>query len=189
MDTAEVREILREVEPSRSSSLTAFFGMAGMEHPISWPEPWVEVGFRYRLLRAKARQLVRLAENDHRAGAGVPLVGQGWVSEMTLFREMQAAFPNEQIIHQARPGWLGRQSIDIFFPDRMVAIEYQGAQHSEPVEFFGGKDAFEAQQERDAMKRVLCESVGCTLIEVFPGYRLPELVETVSRALARDGAQ
>lgn len=183
LDPEAIRQMLSEVPGGAGSSGRAFRGEAALERPIDWPEPWVELGARYGLLRAKSRQLVRSAENDHRAGAGVPLVGQGWVSEMTLLREMQAAFPDERVVHQARPGWLGRQSIDIFFPDRMLAIEYQGAQHSQPVDFFGGEAAFNAQRERDATKRALCATAGCRLIEVFPGYNLRELIGTVTIAL------
>ena len=183
LDAAGLREALAEPEPSSTAPGATFGGQDAIRHPIAWPAPWVDVGSRWWLLRAKCRQLLRSAENDHRADAGVPLVGQGWVSEMTLLREMQAAFPAERIVHQARPGWLGRQSLDIFLPERMVAVEYQGAQHTRPVGFFGGDEAFEAQLERDAMKRALCESAGCTLIEVHPDYRLADVVSQVQRAI------
>lgn len=185
MSREEVRQALADAPAAGAGQAIAFRGNAGIERPIEWPQPWTEPGVRWHLLREKCRQLVRSAENDHRADAGIPLVGQGWVSEMALLREMQAAFPDEVIVHQARPGWLGRQSLDIFFPDRMVAIEYQGAQHSRPVEFFGGDAAFEEQLERDATKRTLCAAVDCTLIEVFPDYRITDLVDTVAQALTR----
>lgn len=185
MSRAEIRDALASAPAVGARERVAFKGIAGLERRIAWPQPWTDPGIRYRFLRQKCRQLVRSAENSHREAAGLPLVGQGWVSEMALLREMQAAFPDEMIVHQARPSWLGRQSLDIFFPDRMIAIEYQGAQHSFPVDFFGGDAAFEAQQERDATKRARCAAVNCTLIEAFPGYVLAELTEQVMHELQR----
>lgn len=185
VDSSEVREILEESLVLDGRTSLAFRGVPGVEVPFEWPAPWVRMGRRGRLLRLRCRHLIRSAENAHRAEAGVPLVGQGWVSEMTLFRELQETFPSERIVHQARPAWLGRQSLDIFFPDRLVAVEYQGAQHSRPVKFFGGGAAFDAQRERDATKRALCRTEGCELIEVYPGYSLSEVVASIETAFAR----
>lgn len=137
------------------------------------------------LFDAKFRILMREAEDDTRSVAGVPGVGQGWVSEMTLLRELEAAFANESIIHQARPYWLAPQSLDIYFPDHCVGVEYQGTQHSRPVDHFGGAEAYERQIERDLLKRDRVEDVGGVLLEVHPGYRLAEVVEQVRAAMNR----
>lgn len=137
------------------------------------------------LFDAKFRSLMREVENDARSSAGVPGVGQGWVSEMTLLRELEAAFPHERIIHQARPCWLAPQSLDIYFTDHSVGVEYQGTQHSRPVDHFGGAEAFERQIERDLLKRSRVEDVGGVLIEVHPGYRLADVVEQVRAAIDR----
>lgn len=65
------------------------------------------------------------------------------------------------------------------FTRRRVAVEYQGIQHSQPVEFFGGLAAFENQQQRDLDKRALCETYGMDLVEVFPDYVLPDVVQQI----------
>lgn len=184
----EVRVIL-EAATARADHdpADAFSTYEAARRPIEWPEPWVYPGGYYPLLYAKCRQMFRAAENAYRANEGIPLVGQGWVSELTLFRELQAAFPDERIVHQGRPYWLERQTLDIFFPDRMVGVEYQGVQHTRPIDFFGGAEAFERQQERDGRKRALCREYGCELITVHPGYNLAAVIEAVSAALARDG--
>jgi hypothetical protein len=120
--------------------------------------------------------------------AGLPRIGEGLVSEVRLLNELREAFPDEVVNHQVRPTWLAPQSLDIVFADHGVGVEYQGAQHSRPVEFFGGEKAFEGQQMRDAIKRSLCEANGFHLIEVFPDYALSEVVREVRAALSARAA-
>lgn len=73
--------------------------------------------------------------------------------------------------------------LDIYFPARSVGVEYQGVQHTRPVELFGGEEAFKIQQKRDRNKRALCESNRCALIEVHPGYNLDDVIEAVCAAI------
>jgi hypothetical protein len=109
------------------------------------------------------------------------------VSETELLRQVQAAFPKGRVVHQARPGWRAPQSLDIYLPDYSIGIEYQGAQHSIPVEHFGGAVAFERQQERDTRKLDICRQYGCVLIEVHPGYQLAQVIAQVKDAIQKAG--
>jgi hypothetical protein len=167
----------------------AFEGILGLQALISWPRKWEGSYWFHVLMQRHFKTLYRRAENALRHSEGVVPVGEGWVSEVALLNAMRNAFPTEQIIHQARPSWLGQQSFDIYFPELRVAIEYQGVQHSQPVERFGGEEAFERQQERDSRKRELCIQNGVTLIEVHPDYDADETVEVVNRALVRTRQQ
>lgn len=175
---AESRDADRPVETPG-----AFEGWSGYEEPIVWPGPWVRHLDHNALVFWRLRALVRAAENDVRDQVKIPRIGEGLVSEMKLLREIQAAFPGERIVHQARPGWLVPQSLDIYFSDYNIGIEYQGAQHTRPVEFFGGADAFERQQDRDLIKASLCGEYGCALIEVHPGYDLEAVLSQVKDAI------
>lgn len=150
---------------------------------LDWPGPWVPWLPHYALLFGLCQTLTRDAENAARDEAEIPRVGEGWVSEMALLRQVQAAFPDERIVHQARPGWLVPQSLDIFLPDHNIGIEYQGAQHSTPVDYFGGAKAFELQQERDARKQSICRQHGCVFIDVHPGYQLEQVIARVKDAM------
>ncbi|MGA2525626.1 MAG: hypothetical protein ABSF79_03295 [Smithellaceae bacterium] len=106
----------------------------------------------------------REAENELRDILGIPRVGEGWISELELLKMIQSIFPNEKIIHEARPLWLGLQRLDIFIPGLKLAIEYQGLQHYEPVPFFGGEEGFSRTQSRDKRKADLCAENDVTLI-------------------------
>ena len=86
-----------------------------------------------------------------------------WTSEQSLYRLVKRCF--EDAIYQYRAEWLGAQSIDIFIPSIQVGIEYQGIQHYEAVNLFGGAEALKQRKQLDAKKKKLCKSRGVTLIE------------------------
>ena len=57
-------------------------------------------------------------------------------------------------------------SYDIFISRLNVAIEYQGKQHFEPVNFFGGKSSFEKLKIRDKEKAALSSKNGIKLVYI-----------------------
>lgn len=120
--------------------------------------------------------LMREAENTLREEKDLPRVGEGWVAETALYYDVREAFPDEEVIQHGRPNWLGRQHLDIYLPGRGVAIEYQGAQHDQPVEFFGGLEAYQRTLARDRRKLARCRKNGVRVIYVRPGYVLGEVV-------------
>ena len=45
---------------------------------------------------------------------------------------------------------------DFYLSKSNVVIEYNGRQHYESIEFFGGDDAFKENQKRDGIKKQYC---------------------------------
>lgn len=43
-------------------------------------------------------------------------------------------------------------SYDFYIPSQNILIEYQGIQHYQPIDYFGGKSKFKVQQKHDKMK-------------------------------------
>lgn len=84
-------------------------------------------------------------------------------SELTLFKIVKDIY--NDAIYQYKAEWLGKQSIDIYIPSRRLAIEYQGEQHYNPVDIFGGEKALIHQKELDNRKRKLCIENKIRLIE------------------------
>lgn len=125
------------------------------------------------------KKITRDAENSIREEKGVPRVGEGWISETKLYYLLQKRFPDLEIIQHASPSWLGRQHLDIFFPEIHLAIEYQGEQHDRPIEFFGGEDSFKDIKKRDRKKKRLCKRNGVRLIEVREGFEEEELFKSI----------
>jgi len=106
--------------------------------------------------------ILREAENRLRENHGFPKIGEGWVSEMNLFKLIESVYPEAQ--HHVRPSWLLPQHLDIFVQSNRIAFEYQGKQHYEAIEFFGGEDSFEKRKLLDELKASKCKSNDVALI-------------------------
>ncbi|MFD1863481.1 hypothetical protein [Planococcus chinensis] len=128
--------------------------------------------------------LLRECENLLRVKKKLPKIGEGWIGETQLYYFLKNLFPKEIIVNHGRPFWLGRQHLDIYFPERNLAIEYQGLQHDQPIAFFGGEESFLAQKERDERKALLCKENGCKLIYVRSGYEVKELEIQINEYLS-----
>ena len=107
-----------------------------------------------------------LVENSAREEFGFRRIGETWINESVLFRQIQNIFPDKQILRHYRPPWLEGMEIDIFLPEINLGIEYQGQQHFHPIRAWGGKKSFEKLQERDARKKILCAQFGILLAEI-----------------------
>ncbi len=74
-----------------------------------------------------------------------------WKNEEILYRNIRLLLEPKNItpIKWHKNQKLKRQHLDIYFPKYNIGIEYQGEQHSRPIEFFGGEEGFKATKERD----------------------------------------
>ena len=107
-------------------------------------------------------EILRGAENLLRERHGLPKIGEGWISEMTLFKLIESVFPDVE--HHVNLPWLAPQHLDIYVPSKKLAFEYNGKQHYEPIEFFGGIAAFEKRKCLDALKMKKCQANNINLI-------------------------
>ena len=60
----------------------------------------------------------------------------------------------------------GLLSYDFFISDQNILIEYQGIQHYQPIDYFGGKSQFKVQQKHDKLKADYAKDNGYKLIAV-----------------------
>ena len=125
-----------------------------------------------------AAELQRAAEDEIRGDLGLPLVGQGWIGETQLFNELREAFDTEVIQHGI-PAGFGQQHLDVWIPAWKVGVEYQGLQHFQPVDFFGGEKAFKDTVERDSRKAEKAQRLGIRIVYVRPDYELEEVIAQV----------
>ena len=61
---------------------------------------------------------------------------------------------------------LGDLRPDFYLPDYNLVIEYDGIQHFQPSEGFGGEEAFRETQARDQLKNKLCEENGIKILHI-----------------------
>lgn len=135
------------------------------------------------------RYIIKKAEDIYREKIGMPKVGEGWISETELFYKITENYKEYNVVHHGKPKWLGRQHIDIYFTELNIAIEYQGSQHYEPINFFGGIEAFERTRERDETKRKLCLENNCELIYVNEKYEFGEIKLKIEEAIKKQNKQ
>lgn len=86
-----------------------------------------------------------------------------WKKEYELFICIKNLY--EDAIFQYTNIDLQPQRFDIYIPSIKVAIEYQGKQHYESVEFFGGNEKLAYQKELDLRKKAIAIRKGITVLE------------------------
>ena len=108
------------------------------------------------------------SEDDIREEFGLPRTGEQWKSETSVYYMVNKLFEDKEVVvtHHLRPNFLDGLELDIYFEynENKVGIEYQGKQHFEPIEYFGGEESFKGVVERDKRKKDLCEKNGVELI-------------------------
>jgi len=107
-------------------------------------------------------EILRKAENLLRENHGLPRIGEGWISEIQLYNLVKTIFPDAQ--HHVITNWLKPQHFDVFVLSKKLAFEYQGRQHFEPIDFFGGEESFKKIKKLDRRKMKKCKSNGVLLL-------------------------
>lgn len=135
--------------------------------------------FLERVILKILSSLVINSANDFRKYRGVPLSGEGWISETDLFQKIKNHYNTLKVLQHGKPKWLKRQHVDIWLPEYKVGIEFHGEQHFRPVDFFGGKEVFKKTIERDKRKIELFSKNSASLVIVKDGYIFSSLIEKI----------
>lgn len=81
-----------------------------------------------------------------------------WLDKMNILYEPQKRFPDCKDIKPL--------PFDFYLPEYNICIEYQGQQHYESIEYFGGKSKFESQIKKDNIKKEYCQQNNIFLFEI-----------------------
>lgn len=135
-------------------------------------------GLKYKLIK-----LLREFENIYRESIGGSRIGEGWISETNLYYQIKDYFNKLKVKQHKSPRWLGKQHFDIYMPNVNIAIEYQGEQHSKPVDIFGGLESYKNQLVRDKKKQDLAIKNKCNLIYVYPNYNIDEVISIINNII------
>jgi len=180
-------EIIQDIENSQlvAEELQRFRNQWGDVPSMMTPE----LADQHRLLSRASdqarRRITTRFENIAREEFGFADVGERWISESLLAKIVERLFPGERILRHDHPVWLGRLELDIFLPDRRLALEYQGQQHYDAVDLWGGDEALFALQERDRRKVELCEENSVVLVAI--DYTEPLTDEHIRNRLSEHG--
>jgi hypothetical protein len=115
-------------------------------------------------LQQQNQQIEDLIENEVRQSFGHYKKGNRWTSETILYQLIESSYPEYNLNRHYRPEFLDGLELDVYIRGPKIGIEYQGIQHYEPVEHWGGEEALKERQERDERKRQLCENSDVELV-------------------------
>ena len=92
-----------------------------------------------------------------------------------------------EFVHQRKFKELGRKRFDFYIPSINTIIEYNGIQHYESKDYFGGEKSFKSLVRNDKMKKQYCldnginyeiirydEDIKCRILEILTKYGLPQ---------------
>lgn len=101
-------------------------------------------------------------------------------------RQLMRIFDNNQIsyIYQYKVQIDNRYYyFDFFLPDINTMIEYDGAQHYMPVEYFGGEQQFAKQKNIDNLKNDWCKNNNIQLIRISYSQDIKKVLESSTTIL------
>lgn len=107
-------------------------------------------------------------------GIGCPQCATSHLKGETFTREVLEEYGIEFQAQKEFPDLkrINRLSYDFYIPSMDILIECQGEQHYKPVDFMGGAERFDIQQERDQLKREYAWQNGYYLLEIsYKDYR------------------
>jgi very-short-patch-repair endonuclease len=78
--------------------------------------------------------------------------------------------------------YVNKMQFDFFLPHKNICIEYDGKQHFEPIEYFGGYDSFESQKKKDSIKNKFCMENNLKLIRI-PYYQYKDIEKILQNEL------
>ena len=93
----------------------------------------------------------------HLSGCGCPICNE---SKLELIIQKLLKSNYIEYDQEKTFDWLKNDSymfLDFYLPEYNIGIECQGIQHFNPIEYFGGNDAFESTRDRDILKQKLCK--------------------------------
>ncbi len=112
--------------------------------------------------RARGKDLAYVAVVIASSHRDLIEVSSIWKNEHKLYLLLRECY--EDVVREYSPNYLANLRVDFYIPEYKLAIEYQGLQHYEPVDFFGGCNTFQRQKENDNKKKLLLEKNGVSLL-------------------------
>ena len=123
----------------------------------------------------KCGKIFKQKRARHIAGDGCP-----FCRKFTLEDKMKRILNeyNVDYIYQYRPAFLkhgrGQKSLDFYLPKQNIAIECQGIQHFQEVEYF--RDKLEYTLSCDKVKRKLCEKNGIKIFYIYSRKKVKDCI-------------
>ena len=113
-------------------------------------------------LEKQQRNIKKFVEDEVRYKFGT--IAELWKNESSLYSIIRSLYPNSTVYRRYRPPYLHGLEFDIFIEEMNLALEYQGMQHFEPVEHWGGIKYLRYVRSHDQYKKEICDKLGISLV-------------------------
>ncbi|WP_435158652.1 hypothetical protein [Haladaptatus sp. DFWS20] len=174
----EIRDLLDDDVKTQIERFNEI-SIAGVQlHPTATDTEAKEFAHLEDALKRQQKAVSDALENEVRRAVGHYEKGSRWTSETILYQLVNTCYNEYTIRRHYRPDFLGGLELDIYLEEADIGIEYQGVQHYEVVEHWGGEEGLQKRQHRDQVKQNLCEEHGVTLVYVRHDESLSEDVVT-----------
>lgn len=114
----------------------------------------------------KKHGIFKQTPSSHISGSGCPIckISKGEERIMNYLIKKSINFSRQHLFD----GCLLKNKLpfDFFLPDKNICIEYDGIQHFEPIDHFGGIKRLEIQKMKDYIKTKWCEENNIKLIRI-----------------------
>jgi hypothetical protein len=111
----------------------------------------------------------------HIAGKGCPLCleSQGEIKIVNFLVSLGIAYKRQKTFKKCKN--VRMLPYDFFIPSLNICIEYDGRQHFEPIDYYGGVEAFERLKKNDAIKNKYCNDNDIRLVRI--SYKMKNKIE------------
>lgn len=104
-------------------------------------------------------------------GCRIQSFGESYIESLLV--DYNIDFKPQYTFNDCKSVYVLRFDFGVLHNNKLLGlIEYDGKQHFEPIDFFGGEDGFRKTQERDKIKNVYCQTHNIPLL------RLPYTLST-----------
>lgn len=105
--------------------------------------------------------------NGHITSCGCRIQSSGEEYIYNFLKESGIEFIPQYIFDECKLKYVLRFDFAIIQNDSVIGlIEYDGKQHFEPIDFFGGEEGFMLTQERDQIKNIYCQMHNIPLLRL-----------------------
>jgi len=115
------------------------------------------------ICKIKNHKSFLVTPNNHKKGSGCPLCNnsKGETLILTFLEDNNILFKKEYTFSN-----LPRKRFDFFLEELNLCIEFDGKQHFEPIEHFGGKETFNWLKRSDNLKNQFCKDNNIKLLRI-----------------------
>jgi len=114
----------------------------------------------------KKHGIFEQTSSNHLSGRGCSICNnsKGEIKIREFLEKYKILFEKQKKFKNCK--YKNKLSFDFYLPDHNMCIEYDGIQHYESIEFFGGTKSFNYIQIRDEIKNSYCNSNNIKLIRI-----------------------